>query len=402
MNSTRRKIAIVTPFGAESRYDWYPESVLAHGLFERGWAVRMHTYAIWSKEGYRHDVNYKGVPVYRCRQRLGFSPRLLFSILWWRPDAVVCFHPKSYLNFTAFIAARLIGAPFIVEIVGILHDSFIVNDVDDPEHNLKHPIRLATRFSLYLQEIFAGRFARSWTNYVCHMPIAHADAIIAISDDEKKYIQQIYGRDSTRIYMSAPRGEDTTQSKPVAEIPAKYLFFIGQIKRRKGWDTAIDALAALRARGIEKQLVFVCPNKDIADALAYAKERRVSDLVTFLIAVSNAEKNWLYAHCQYVLIPSRYESFGIPVFESFVARKPILATQINVFMEFLEDRHNAMLTPVGNGIAMANAILELDRNPALQATLIEGGEKTAERFSYARTVDEHESVIKEAIHARLA
>ncbi|MEK7601531.1 MAG: glycosyltransferase family 4 protein [Patescibacteria group bacterium] len=384
----KRKIAIVTPYGAQSRFDNYAEFILGQTLQERNWRVRFYTYAVWSVPAYRHSTTYKGLSVIRCRQRVGISPHLFFDILFTRPDVVICFHPKSFLNFTAYMAARLVGAKFVADIVGILHDPYIVNDTDSPEDNFKSPIHLVTDFRALLKDVSARRLKGLWTNYVCHMPTKHADAIVSMNTDEKKFVQMIYNRPSELIYWSTPRYMDYTESKPDADIPERFFLFIGQIKLRKGWDTALEAMARLKKEGKDDvHLVFVTPFKDMSEPIAYARKLDILSSVTFLSAVSNEEKGWLLTHCTYVLIPSRYEGFGLVVFEAFLAKKPVCATTIRSFLEFLEDRKNAMLYAPGDSEGLARAVITLDADTGLQKTLVEEGTRTAERFNYNRMVD---------------
>lgn len=377
----------MTPYGAQPRFDNYAEFILAETLQERGWGVHIYTYAIWSLPAYRSDVLYKGIQVRRCRQRLGISPRLFFSILVSRPDIVISFHPKSKLSFTAFFAAKLIGAKYVADIVGLLHDPYIVNSADDPENNFKSPIRLVTDLKLLFKEIFARRIRGLWTNYICHLPTKHADAIVSMNTDEKKYVKEIYHKDSELIYWCTPRFVDYAEVKPSVEIPKEFVLFIGQIKGRKGWDTALEAIAHLKSDGKGRHLVFVTPSKDLTEPTEYAQKLGILSEVTFLSAISNEEKSWLLSHTTYVLIPSRFEGFGLVVFEAFLAKKPICATSIPTFLEFLQDRKNAMLFKMGDSKGLAKVIMELDADPSLGQRLVETGVKTAEEFNYNRMVD---------------
>ncbi len=388
-----QRVAIVTPYGAEPRFDNYAEFILAQTLIERGWKVRMHTYAARGIPTYTGNFTYKTVPVFRCRHRFGISPRLFFSILFFRPEVVIGLHPKSSLNFSAYLAARCVGARFMAEIVGILHDPYIVTNTDDPTGNFRDPIVLITSVGQLIRRIPTYGLKAAWHNYITHTATAHADTIIAISEDERKYVKKFYNRDSVCIYWCTPRHVTTAQEKPPVAVPERYLFFIGMVKRRKGWDTAIDALAALKARGHMEHLVFVTPHKDLTEPTVYARQKGVLDQITFRVAVSNEEKNWLYAHATYMLIPSRYEGFGIPVFEAFMARKPICATTINVFLEFLSDKENAMLSAIGDGEAMARSVEALDADPELQKKLVVRGQQTAEEFGYTHMVDKYVALI---------
>ncbi len=377
------KIAIITPYGAEERLDHYAEFILAKGLVAHGEHVQFYTYAIQNNPDYRNGL-YQGVNVRRCWQKAGIAPGLFFSILRFRPDFVCYFHPRSFLSFTAYVAGRCVGAKIISEIVGILHDPFIVGDPDNPLETIKaHPLLIRT-WRDFFTEFFLLRWSLLWTNLLMHLPIAKADVIVAINRDEANYIHTWYGRSSTLIYWSIPQSEkhgENDQPSFYHDLPNEYLLFLGQIKKRKGWDTVIEALALLKDQGIIKKLVFVSPSKDLTLAREYAKKYGVENHIVFLSSITNQEKKWLYDHAQSVLAPSRYEGFGLPVFEGFVAGKPVLATKIPVYEEFLVHGKNALLSESGNARALADSIISLDKDPVLGATLVAEGYRTAAEFS---------------------
>lgn len=392
MNSTtKKKLAIITPYGGEERLDNYAEFNLAQGLMAQGWEVRMYTYSANGMPGYESDLVYKGIPVYRCRERFGISPRLFFEIGRYRPDIVLGFHPRNFLNFTASFAAKCFGATYSVQIVGILHDPYIVEDTDDPIGHLKDPKSVIVSFTQLIKTLLVSSPAKwgdHWRNYVLHTPTKHAKSILAINKDEMQYIQSVYGRSAHLAYWCAPKKSvSSTEEKPKVDLPSEFLFFIGQIKLRKGWDTAIQSLAELKKQGIIKQLVFVTPHKDLSEPTALALELGVREQITFLSAVTNEERNWLYNHSQYVLIPSRYEGFGLPVFETFHAQKPICATDIPTYLEFLTHKQNAMISGIGDGKGLADSIATLDKDEALQKKLVEEGNKTVREFSVERMVE---------------
>lgn len=390
MNS-QKKIAIITPYGGEPRLDNYAEFNLAQGLIAKGWEVRMYTYSAKGMPGYDHDLIYKGIPVFRCRERLGISPRLFFLLLSFHPYTILGFHPRNFLNYSAYLASLIMSVRFVVQIVGILHDPYIVKDVDDPIGNLKDPRSVIMSLSQLFRRLFVHDITEGikgkWKNYVLHTPTKHAYQIIAINKDEMQYIQSVYHRSAVLAYWCAPQAAEATEEKPKVKLPTEFLFFIGQIKRRKGWDTAIEAIAKLKEKGIIKCLVFVTPHKDLSEPVAYANRLGVKEQIIFLSAVSNEERNWLYNHCQYVLIPSRYEGFGLPVFEAFLAQKPICATDIPTYLEFLAHKKNAMISRIGDGEDLARSIQELDADPALAPALILEGRKTILDFSSTRMVD---------------
>lgn len=397
MTKTKKKIAIITPYGGEERLDNYAEFNLAQGLIAKGWEVRMYTYSAKGIPGYESDLVYKGIPVFRCPERFGISPRLFYEIGSYRPDIVLGFHPRNFLNFTASLAAKCFGATYSVQIVGILHDPYIVEDTDDPIGHLKDPKSVIVSFTQFMSVIIKTsptHWPDAWRNYVLHTPTKHAKSILAINKDEMQYIESVYGRSAHLAYWCAPKkSESAIEEKPKVELPDEFLFFIGQIKLRKGWDTAIESIAELKKKGIIKQLVFVTPHKDLSEPTALAEKLGVRAQIVFLSAVSNEERNWLYNHCLYVLIPSRYEGFGLPVFETFLAQKPICATDIPTYLEFLTHKQNAMISGIGDGIGLAESIAELDGDVSLQKKLVQEGNKTVVEFSAEKMVESFLSAI---------
>lgn len=393
-----KRIALVTPYGAAPRYDNYAEFMLAEELVTLGNTVRLYTYAVRDIPALQKDVVHRGVPAIRCRQRYGIAPKLFMSILRFRPDIVICFHPKNFLNFTAYCAARIVGARFIVEVVGILHDRAIVRDVDNPDETIRQSPHLVTNLAKAMSALRVMGVRKTWENYVLHMPTAHADTIIAINEQERELIARFYGRAAERIYYATPRNLPQTMKRPAgaSHLPDGFLFFIGQIKRRKGWHTAIDAIAALNARGREAHLAFATPD-DLSIPTEYAREKGVLGKITFFKSVSNEERQWLYAHAAYVLVPSTYEGFGLPVFEAFLAGKPVCVSDTPVFRELLVHAEDAMLFKTGDADALAHVIEELDADGALREKLITEGRRTAARFSCERMVKEHLAVFSKAL-----
>lgn len=393
------RIAIITPLGAEPRLDNYAEFILAQGLVERGFDVRFYTYKLKNNPLYKKNGMYKKVMTIRTRQKFGISPGLFISLLLFRPLVVLYFHPRSFLNFTAYYAAKIIRARTLNEIVGILHDPFIVDDRDNPIETLKKDVHLITSW----KELFFTFFSRGfsfphWKNFLFHMPTAKADKIIAINRDEKNYIQKFYNRDSELIYWCIPKNQNIRTVEPSSEkygeLPKDYIFFIGQLKKRKGWDTTLEAIAELKNKGMLKNLIFVCSSKNIEDAKLVANRLGIENQIFFMTQISNEEKNWLYRHAQCVLVPSRYEGFGLPVFEAFTSGCAVLATHIPVFLEFLTHKKNAMISKMGDSHGLAENIKILEENQELKQSLIQEGYKTALEFSDEKMVQKFLQLIK--------
>lgn len=399
------KIAVVTPFGAEERLDVFAEFVAAQGLAARGYDVRMFTYRIRSNPEYVDTVR-KGVRAFRCPQKYGFAPRLIWQILAWRPKVVMLCHIRSWLNLAAYLAARAVGAKVVFQVIGFLHDPYIVGDRDNPLETVFPEPKTITTFRSFLSCAFRTRaVADCWENFAFHFPLVRADVLVTITEFERRMVREKMGRDSVVIPWGVPVHPDVAERKPSfppgAEPPVPFLFYIGQVKRRKGWDTIVDALALLKREGIRKHLVFVTSSspEEYREAIDRVAELRLSDQVTFLFRISNEEKAWLYARAEATLAPSRYEGFGLTVFESFAAGVPVLGTDIPVYDEFLTDGVTGLVSKKGDPRTFADNLKRLS-NPELKKTIIAGGLQEVRKYTDVMIVDRFEKLFQDALACR--
>ncbi|MFA5935785.1 MAG: glycosyltransferase family 4 protein [Patescibacteria group bacterium] len=384
-----KKIAVVTPFGAEERLDVFAEFIAAKGLAQKGNDVRLFTYRIRTNPEYVETKKiYKGIPVTRCSQRYGFSPRIVWEILTWRPEVVILCHIRSWLSLPAYLAARLVGAKILFQVIGLLHDPHVVEDRDNPLETIRPEITLIHTLGGFIQNAWkTRRVLDAWENYAFHMPLYRSDERIVITEFERSMLKKVSGLDAVVIPWGVPPRDETIKeqeprTKEGKAMPEDFLFYIGQVKKRKGWDTIIEALGLLKRRGIRRELVFVTSSgpDDFAEAAKLVKEQNVEDLVTFLFNISNEEKAWLYARAKATLAPSRYEGFGLTVFESFVYGVPVLGTDIPVYDEFLIDGETGLVSKKGDPITFADNVLRLD-DEELVEKIIFGGYKKAQEYT---------------------
>jgi glycosyltransferase involved in cell wall biosynthesis len=395
-------VAIVTPFGAEKRLDAFAEFLIAQHLIKDGQDARLFTYNLENNPEYADKrLIYKTVPTMRCRQRYGFSPRLIIEILKFRPQLVMLCHIRSWLNLSGYVAARLVGAKIVFKVIGFLHDPCIVSDRDNPLETVHPKITLLTSVSRLVKSYFetpptgCGR----WENFVTHYPMARADRLITITEFEREWVKRVMGLDSKLVpwgvKLEADQASESEPQLPEGCPRENFLFFIGQVKRRKGWDTIIEALALLKEQGVRKDLVFVTSSSpdEYKEAHDLVERLGVKDRVHFLYRVSNEEKAWLYRRATGLLAPSRYEGFGLTPFEAFDFGVPVFGTDIPVYSDFLKDGYNSLISKKGDPVTLAENVKRLDQ-PGMRDVLIRGGKETVAKYTDKQIYEAYQKAVE--------
>jgi len=158
-----------------------------------------------------------------------------------------------------------------------------------------------------------------------------------------------------------------------------YLLFVGAIQERK------NPLAALRAaEEAGLPLVVVGPAKD--EALAGELARRGASLRGW---VEKEELAALYRGAAALLLPTRYEGFGLPVLEAMASGTPVVATPDPALREVAGDA--AVFAEAAElGQAVATALADRER-------LVAAGLERARTFTWEKTADRTADVYREVL-----
>ena len=93
--------------------------------------------------------------------------------------------------------------------------------------------------------------------------------------------------------------------------------------------------------------------------------------------VDDEQLHQLYASAHIVVLPSRYESFGLVVVEAMMHGAAVLSTDIGGIAEVTRDGIDAVLVPPADAPALAAAMSALLDDPARRAAL---GDEARRRF----------------------
>lgn len=197
-------------------------------------------------------------------------------------------------------------------------------------------------------------------------------------------------------FFSRPPGQERT-SQPT-------FLYLGRLKRYKGVDLILKAIARLRGEGIGVRLIIGGKGEWEPQLRAAAESLEIGAAVDFVGFVTEHQKRELFRICWANVFPSPKEGWGITNLEAAACGTPAIASDSPGLRESVVHERTGLLVPHGDVEALACAMRRLAGDRGLVERL--GSEATvfSRSFSWdraaAETVEHLESIA--ASHARSA
>jgi glycosyltransferase involved in cell wall biosynthesis len=223
-----------------------------------------------------------------------------------------------------------------------------------------------------------GRVDRAIFKVAVPRSVRRARHVIAVSERTKRDLIGLYGVAPEKITVTA-HGVDPVFSLVPGEPGARdYLLYVGAIQARK------DPLAAARAAAeVGLRLVAVGPERE--PGLARQLEALGVDLRGY---VDKGELANLYRGAAALVLPSRYEGFGLPVLEAMACGTPVVTSNDPALREVAGAA--AVYSDGDLAVAIRAALADRDR-------LAAAGLERAKAFSWEETARRTLAVYREAL-----
>ena len=192
------------------------------------------------------------------------------------------------------------------------------------------------------------------------------------------------GIQAERVVVIHP-GVDSQAYRPdpaTPRAPHPTFLYLGRLKRYKGVEFAIRAVAAARTARPDITLDICGQGDDRPRLERLATEHRVSDAVRFLGYVSEEEKRRLLRCAWAVVFPSPKEGWGITNVEAAACGTAALASDSPGLRESVQNGETGYLVPHGDVSALADRMLALAADPSLVARLGHAARRFAEGLSW--------------------
>jgi D-inositol-3-phosphate glycosyltransferase len=233
--------------------------------------------------------------------------------------------------------------------------------------------------------------------------VAAADLILAPTEEEARNLIALYGADRRRIRVVppgvdpgwfAPRPREA--SRRALGIEGPLALFVGRLQPLKGPDVAIRAVAEARraAPDVAGRLTLaVVGGPSGPDGLNYVDglHRLVRDLgvaasVRFFGPMRHEDLPQIYSGADFLVAPSRSESFGLAALEAQSCGVPVVAAAVGGLRSVIRHQRSGFLLGNHDPAAYAEAMIRILRDPATAARLSGEARRRALSFTWERTV----------------
>jgi glycosyltransferase involved in cell wall biosynthesis len=201
------------------------------------------------------------------------------------------------------------------------------------------------------------------------------------------------GVPADRIHVVYP-GVDTAWYCPDRRIPRERhptFLYLGRLKRYKGVETAVRAVALLRARGLAVRLQIAGEGSDRGRLERLVGRLGLGEQVRFVGFVSEEDKRDLLRRAWAVVLPSAKEGWGISNVEAAACGTPAVAADRPGLRESVRHQETGLLAPYGDPASWAALLGQLAQHPEQVERMGIAARRFAESFSWERAAEETEA-----------
>lgn len=182
--------------------------------------------------------------------------------------------------------------------------------------------------------------------------------------------------------------------RPAGAPEGPFALVVGANRAHKGLET----LASVWSRfGASPPLALVGAGANQPGRFSLAGTARETPAVRALGPVTPGELEWLYRNATLVLVPSRYEGFGLPLLEAASRGAPVVASDIPALREIGEGV--ALFVGADDVAAWERAIGDLALDASARGRMREAGIARAAEYDYDRCAGQVERVLREVAGA---
>ncbi|OGF21631.1 hypothetical protein A2316_01015 [Candidatus Falkowbacteria bacterium RIFOXYB2_FULL_38_15] len=231
--------------------------------------------------------------------------------------------------------------------------------------------------------------------------IKNCDKIIAISENTKKDLMDLYNAEEKKIkviYSGAIQEAEIAKNHFEKEelrkkynLPDKFILFVGTIEPRKNIEGLVRAFEILKSEKGEMvknyHLVVVGPYGWLyKKILERAEKSPYGREIRFINYVSEKDKFYFYQLAKVFVYISFYEGFGFPPLEAAASGTPVIISSVSAIPEVIGNA--AVMVDPNNPKEAAEAIYQCLTDNNLRERMREKGKKQVAEFTWEKCARE--------------
>lgn len=161
--------------------------------------------------------------------------------------------------------------------------------------------------------------------------------------------------------------------------------------------TALKAFAMVREQHPGARMTVAGSGPELGALRQMTQQMGMADSVHFAGRIANADIAQLYAGADLVLNPSTADNMPNSILEALASGVPVVSTDAGGIPDLVEHGRTALLVPVGDAQAMAQAALRLLADPSLQSLLRQQGQQEVARYAWPQVRDQWQQAYARAV-----
>ena len=244
---------------------------------------------------------------------------------------------------------------------------------------------------------------RIYLNFITRKACSKAEHIIVISKSGKHDLIKFFQIDPSRISVIYPgvnpkfkRGclNQINKFRQAKKLPSRFLLHVGTLQPRKNLPFLIKAFDKARLKGVD--LVFAGGKGWYFDEIfKLVQTLGLEKRIHFLGYVSDEDLPLLYSAAEFLVFPSIYEGFGMPILEAMSCGTPVIASQTSAIPEAVGKA--GLLFDPNNIDDLVQHLIELVENPERLDQLREIAPTHAAKFTWDKAGKQTAEIYKRVL-----
>lgn len=181
--------------------------------------------------------------------------------------------------------------------------------------------------------------------------------------------------------------------------PAPYLLAAGRLVHKKGFDFLIEAFGEISAEFPHLHLMIAGDGDERKALEDLVKARRMEERIHLLGFADREKTISLFLGCEFFVLSSRIEPFGIVVVEAMAARKAVLATRSGGVIDLVQPGINGCLVePTAE--ALAEGMREMLSRPEETRAMGQRAAETIRQWTWAGVTEQFVRVFERVMDTK--